>query len=150
MCLVSGDFCLFRIRRPQSSTRTYTLFPYTTLFRSGTRGLESSGSRGGPLGSIAVEEFAAAAVRAFSIEAITILAQPRLVARLAGEADGGVLAAGVAFEVVAELPVEDCPGTRGAFLAVGSCRRGCGSGGGRGRRRAEARFDQRCHTAAWD
>src|SRR3546814_2802410 len=64
----------------------------------GTRGRESSGSRGGPLGSIAVEEFAAAAVRAFSIEAITILAQPRLVARLAGEADGGVLAAGVAFE----------------------------------------------------
>src|SRR3546814_6234129 len=48
----------------------------------GTRGRESSGSRGGPLGSIAVEEFAAAAVRAFSIEAITILAQPRLVARL--------------------------------------------------------------------
>src|SRR3546814_20209174 len=57
----------------------------------GTRGRESSGSRGGPLGSIAVEEFAAAAVRAFSIEAITILAPPRLVARLAGEADGGVL-----------------------------------------------------------
>src|SRR3546814_10915199 len=101
----------------------------------GTRGRESSGSRGGPLGSIAVEEFAAAAVRAFSIEAITILAQPRLVARLAGEADGGVLAAGVALEVVAELPVEDCPGTSGAFLAGGACRRGSGRGGGRGRRR---------------
>src|SRR3546814_14011753 len=83
------------------------------------------------------------------MEAITILAQPRLVARLAGEADGGVLAAGVAFEVVAELPVEDCPGTSGAFLAGGACWRGSGSGGGRGRRRAEDRFQARCPTAGW-
>src|SRR3546814_16951400 len=97
----------------------------------GTRGRESSGSRGGPLGSIAVEEFAAAAVRAFSIEALTILAQPRLVSRLAGDADGGVLSAGGAFEVVAELPVADCPGTSGAFLAGVGCWGG-GGGGGRG------------------
>src|SRR3546814_16462977 len=81
------------------------------------------------------------------MEAITILAQPRLVARLAGEADGGVLAAGVAFEVVAELPVEDCPGTSGAFLAGGACRRGSRSGGGRGGRRGQARIAARRPTA---
>src|SRR3546814_16038343 len=94
-------FFFLIIRLPPRLTRTDTLFPYPTLFRS------------------------------------------RRVARLAGEADGGVLAAGVAFEVVAELPVEDCPGTSGAFLAGGACRRGSGSGGGRGRRRAEDRFDAR-------
>src|SRR3546814_19194287 len=27
-------FCFLMIRRPPRSTRTYTLFPYTTLFRS--------------------------------------------------------------------------------------------------------------------
>src|SRR3546814_16122832 len=27
-------FVFFRLRRPPRSTRTYTLFPYTTLFRS--------------------------------------------------------------------------------------------------------------------
>src|SRR3546814_21063081 len=27
-------FCFLRIRRPPRSTRTYTLFPYTSLFRS--------------------------------------------------------------------------------------------------------------------
>src|SRR3546814_3289497 len=87
-----------------------------------------SSDLGSPLGSIAVEEFAAAAGGAFAIEAITILAQSGLVARLAGKADGGVLAAGVAFEVVAELPVEDGPGASGAFLAGGACRRGGGAG----------------------
>src|SRR3546814_8183856 len=126
-------FFFLKIRRPTRSTRTDTLFPYTTLFRSG--------SRGSPLGSIAVEEFAAAAVGAFAIEAITILAQSGLVARLAGKADGGVLAAGVAFEVVAELPVEDGPGASGAFLAGGACRRG--SGGGDRRPPAAGRVDAR-------
>src|SRR3546814_16975867 len=32
--LVSVVFCLLMIRRPPRSTRTYTLFPYTTLCRS--------------------------------------------------------------------------------------------------------------------
>src|SRR3546814_13117537 len=39
LCLLV--FCLFfflMIRRPPRSTRTYTLFPYTTLFRSGGEG----------------------------------------------------------------------------------------------------------------
>src|SRR3546814_7528997 len=35
MCSVVGvDLFLLMIRRPPRSTRTYTLFPYTTLFRS--------------------------------------------------------------------------------------------------------------------
>src|SRR3546814_7196091 len=33
------------IRRPPRSTRTYTLFPYTTLFRSGDRNAVLSGQR---------------------------------------------------------------------------------------------------------
>src|SRR3546814_20912871 len=32
-------FCFLMIRRPPRSTRTDTLFPYTTLFRSSHRGL---------------------------------------------------------------------------------------------------------------
>src|SRR3546814_10890691 len=39
-------FCLFfflMIRRPPRSTRTDTLFPYTTLFRSGDRSREGIG-----------------------------------------------------------------------------------------------------------
>src|SRR3546814_8304170 len=43
MCLVRyyvvlSRFFFLRIRRPPRSTRTDTLFPYTTLFRSGGRG----------------------------------------------------------------------------------------------------------------
>src|SRR3546814_11460116 len=34
MCVLFGVFCFLRIRRPPRSTRTDTLFPYTTLFRS--------------------------------------------------------------------------------------------------------------------
>src|SRR3546814_14621115 len=36
-CVDTGVFFLM-IRRPPRSTRTYTLFPYTTLFRSHARG----------------------------------------------------------------------------------------------------------------
>src|SRR3546814_15807510 len=49
MVSVMLDWCRFfflMIRRPRRSTRTDTLFPYTTLFRSGvepTRGLERTG-----------------------------------------------------------------------------------------------------------
>src|SRR3546814_18794861 len=46
--IVSVLFCFFfflMIRRPPRSTRTDTLFPYTTLFRSGGRA-----GRGGPAG----------------------------------------------------------------------------------------------------
>src|SRR3546814_20893311 len=35
-CLILVLFFFLRIRRPPRSTRTDTLFPYTTLFRSGT------------------------------------------------------------------------------------------------------------------
>src|SRR3546814_1712579 len=41
------------IRRPPRSTRTDTLFPYTTLFRSGLRG-ESSRNRGPPAKGVPV------------------------------------------------------------------------------------------------
>src|SRR3546814_11658455 len=34
MCLISVCFFFLMIRRPPRSTRTDTLFPYTTLFRS--------------------------------------------------------------------------------------------------------------------
>src|SRR3546814_12488511 len=34
MCSLTEFFCFVMIRRPPSPTRTDTLFPYTTLFRS--------------------------------------------------------------------------------------------------------------------
>src|SRR3546814_10693040 len=40
------------IRRPPRSTRTDTLFPYTTLFRSGTRGARSEDGAGKGAGAI--------------------------------------------------------------------------------------------------
>src|SRR3546814_1811257 len=40
------------IRRPPRSTRTDTLFPYTTLFRSGTRGAPSADGAGKGAGAI--------------------------------------------------------------------------------------------------
>src|SRR3546814_11099498 len=48
------DFVLLMIRRPPRSTRTDTLFPYTTLFRSGNE-VETDGgilSGGGPRRSV--------------------------------------------------------------------------------------------------
>src|SRR3546814_20869696 len=40
-------FCFLRIRRPPRSTRTDTLFPYTTLFRSPRRDFGGGGDFGG-------------------------------------------------------------------------------------------------------
>src|SRR3546814_2700178 len=39
MCSCVSCFCFLMIRRPPRSTRTDTLFPYTTLFRSGSGNL---------------------------------------------------------------------------------------------------------------
>src|SRR3546814_17204600 len=41
------SFCFLRIRRPPGSTRTDTLFPYTTRFRSGRRRTRRIRTRGG-------------------------------------------------------------------------------------------------------
>src|SRR3546814_6195993 len=52
MCIASGWFFfvfLLRIRRPPRSTRTDTLFPYTTLFRSPMRA-SSRSTKCGPSG----------------------------------------------------------------------------------------------------
>src|SRR3546814_3190183 len=49
MCLLRVLFVVFfflMIRRPPRSTRTDTLFPYTTLFRSADRGVPYTGDRG--------------------------------------------------------------------------------------------------------
>src|SRR3546814_8758595 len=52
MEFVESNVCFFflMIRRPPRSTRTDTLFPYTTLFRSETRDMEW---RGGSVRSVA-------------------------------------------------------------------------------------------------
>src|SRR3546814_11161151 len=50
MCCMSLDFChlffFLMIRPPPRSTRTYTLFPYTTLFRSSIAYREALSARG--------------------------------------------------------------------------------------------------------
>src|SRR3546814_13908942 len=43
-CMLSFCLCFLMIRRPPRSTRTDTLFPYTTLFRSGA-GWKTDGVR---------------------------------------------------------------------------------------------------------
>src|SRR3546814_13256321 len=43
LCYVSVVFFFLMIRRPPRSTRTDTLFPYTTLFRSRARAAGSTG-----------------------------------------------------------------------------------------------------------
>src|SRR3546814_21112413 len=50
MCYYIHCFFFLIIRRPPISTRTYTLLPYTTLFRSIPEGVERGGNRGGALG----------------------------------------------------------------------------------------------------
>src|SRR3546814_15693135 len=49
-------FFYLKIRRPPTSTRTDTLFPYTTLFRSGVGCVPDGGARtGGPDGGDGVD-----------------------------------------------------------------------------------------------
>src|SRR3546814_11535888 len=43
LCRTVGCFFFLMVRRPPRSTRTDTLFPYTTLFRSGRRGRAGGG-----------------------------------------------------------------------------------------------------------
>src|SRR3546814_2478036 len=45
MCFVFPVFCFLMIRLPPRSTRTATLFPYTTLFRSCGDRLDAAGHR---------------------------------------------------------------------------------------------------------
>src|SRR3546814_4222232 len=47
--VTGGEFFFLRIRRPPRSTRTDTLFPYTTLFRSPGAGLCEPREGRGPL-----------------------------------------------------------------------------------------------------
>src|SRR3546814_2645298 len=49
-CFVNFLFFFLMIRRPPRSTRTDTLFPYTTLFRSDRAG-NRAGTGGGPVGA---------------------------------------------------------------------------------------------------
>src|SRR3546814_14608382 len=46
-CIMFALFFFLMIRRPPRSTRTDTLFPYTTLFRSGGGGDGGGGGGGG-------------------------------------------------------------------------------------------------------
>src|SRR3546814_18501371 len=46
LCVLVLFFFFLRIRRPPRSTRTDTLFPYTTLFRSRRRAPRRRGRRG--------------------------------------------------------------------------------------------------------
>src|SRR3546814_13335923 len=46
LSVVISSFFFLMIRRPPRSTRTDTLFPYTTLFRSARRSVGGAGNRG--------------------------------------------------------------------------------------------------------
>src|SRR3546814_15822955 len=50
-------FCFLMIRRPPRSTRTDTLFPYTTLFRSLARSFPTVSSTRGHQNAVAIQQF---------------------------------------------------------------------------------------------
>src|SRR3546814_14477481 len=64
-------FFLLMIRRPPRSTRTYTLFPYTTLFRSGVfrelKRLEAGDRFRVQMGDLSWREFEVVGSQAYSI-----------------------------------------------------------------------------------
>src|SRR3546814_5176910 len=77
MCVIVYLFFFLRIRRPPRSTRTDTLFPYTTLFRSTARvrmgagkviDIEREVDLGGPLHSKGVLILSAYLASNFAIE----------------------------------------------------------------------------------
>lgn len=67
---------------------------------------------------IAVEQQAGVALGAVTIERVPVLPQSRVVARLTGEADRGVVAAVLALEVVTELSVKDVALSFAAMFAA--------------------------------
>src|SRR3546814_21112022 len=98
------------IPRPTRATRTYTLFPYTTLFRSGSGMTRSRATAGG-------EHGIKANLRAPA-------AMTRMAGQGAGEAeppDAGPMASHLVAPMVAYLAHEDCPVT-GEIYAAGAGR----------------------------
>src|SRR3546814_14867248 len=75
------------IRRPPRSTRTDTLFPYTTLVRSLGRGAPAAVQRGGQFGAQVAVERASGALRNDEMDVVEQLA-PAVPVRQANEAVG--------------------------------------------------------------
>src|SRR3546814_1960345 len=98
------------IPRPTRATRTYTLFPYTTLFRSGSGMTRSRATAGGEHG--------------IKAHLTAPAAMTRRAGQGAGEAeppDAGPMASHRVAPMVAYLAHEDCPVT-GEIYAAGAGR----------------------------
>src|SRR3546814_15253655 len=97
MCVIVYLFFFLRIRRPPRSTRTDTLFPYTTLFRSTARvrmgagkviDIEREVDLGGPLHSKGVLILSAYLASNFAIERPLSLAASLVFEQSYGGVDG--------------------------------------------------------------
>src|SRR3546814_16989643 len=82
--ILSSTFFFLMIRRPPRSTLTDTLFPYTTLFRSGLRG-QSVHLLGGNLDAVRLTDFRQQQSQAHAADGdLTIILPLRLKLRLGG------------------------------------------------------------------
>src|SRR3546814_13447638 len=118
--------CFFMLRRPPRSTLTDTLFPYTTLFRSGRDVVVAGGGPAAEVGDgvvrhhgVAARGIAAGGVAGQHVADVVGVGQDEIAARVRGPAaaDGG----GV---VVGDRPAA-CPGRQ----AHARPRFGAGAGG---------------------
>src|SRR3546814_6360399 len=77
-CFFFSLFCFLMIRRPPRSTRTDTLFPYTTLFRSRRAGVQGGddGRGVGKLGLANALHPVAAAARHLAVDAAQTVGKP--------------------------------------------------------------------------
>src|SRR3546814_2813769 len=94
------SFCFLMIRRPPRSTRTDTLFPYTTLFRSPAVGLGVGVCAEAPVGPVA------------------LLPLPAVILGAGGDDRNGLLAGLI--DAAGELAVDGVRPARGGDLVPGA------------------------------
>src|SRR3546814_17639501 len=86
MVILLYIFCLLMIRLPPRSTRTDTLFPYTTLFRSKFRSANPRASRGFKPPHTSFKEFRQLAPPAFAGHG-TFVSKERQISNVTGQRD---------------------------------------------------------------
>src|SRR3546814_20816219 len=98
ICIVSSSIFFLMIRRPPRSTRTDTLFPYTTLFRSRIAGLVGLDQRLGQIGTLHVGAGVTVKAHRGHVEEHRLAGAPREVRRF--------LRAGIGRDQVAAAPAD--------------------------------------------
>src|SRR3546814_18501088 len=100
ICIVSSSIFFLMIRRPPRSTRTDTLFPYTTLFRSRIAGLVGLDQRLGQIGTLHVGAGVTVKAHRGHVEEHRLAGAPREVRRFLRAGIGRNQVAAVAADIV--------------------------------------------------